>query len=110
MALALLSTPAYAWERADTNRELAWQAIHLADWAQTLQIEDDPDLYETNPFIGEDADRGRVNTWMAGTAIAHYLISRKLSPRKRRIWQWATIITAGAFVQNNHRLGLEIKF
>lgn len=114
LVLALAVTPGLAWPSdewtaADTRREIMWQVLHLADWSQTLQIAERSDLREANPLLGDSPSKGRVNTYFALTAVSHWRLSRRLSPKWRRRWQWASIGLAGAVVLHNKRQGLSIR-
>lgn len=113
-ALVLLSSATFAadpWSDGDIAREVAWQALHLIDWGQTRSIAKNPDQYrELNPILGEHPSIGRVNTYMAASAIAHIIVSDYLSGDWRTAWQWVTIGITASAVHNNYRIGLRLDF
>ena len=96
--------------------EVAWQAIHVIDWGQTLRIADNPDQYhEKNPILGRHPSRGRVNTYMLAGAILHPVVTWLLPEEAevfgfefnpRWVWLGGTIATSGICVVNNHSIGL----
>ena len=114
VAALLTSLPpsAYAeWSKQDQQRQLAYTALHMVDWGQTLDIADQPkDYYETNPVLGQHPSRSEVNTYMATSLATHWLIARRLTPKKRRIFQWTTIVIEGLYITNNKRIGLSVNF
>ncbi len=63
VAALLTSLPpsAYAeWSKQDQQRQLAYTALHMVGWGQTLDIADQPkDYYETNPVLGEHPHAAR---------------------------------------------------
>ena len=107
-----LPPPAYAeWSKQDQQRQLAYTALHMVDWGQTLDIADSlKDYYETNPILGEHPSRSEVNTYMATSLAKHWLIARRLTPKKRRVFQWTTIVVKGLYITNNKRIGLSVNF
>ncbi len=107
-----LPQPAYAeWSKQDQQRQLAYTALHMVDWGQTLDIADQSeDYHEANPILGEHPSRSEVNTFMATSLATHWLIARRLTPKKRRVFQWTTIVVKGLFISNNKRIGLSVNF
>ena len=60
-----------------SRTELAWQAVHAVDVAQTLNIVNDPCYIESNPIttslIGEQPSTGEVIAWGVGAGFLHYV-------------------------------------
>lgn len=107
----LVSAPAVAqWDAASTQREVLWQIINVLDLGTTLDIENHPELYETNPIFGKHPSRERVYALMVVGAVVHYAVSKALKPKYRRYWQHFTIATSAAYVSNNFSLGLRLRF
>lgn len=99
--------------------EAAWQAIHVIDWGQTLNIADNPDYHEKNPLIGRHPSRGKVNLYMGASAIIHPIITYLLPEdykvlginiHPRWLWIGGTITTSGLCVINNNAIGLKANF
>lgn len=97
--------------------ELAWQAVHAVDVAQTLNIVNDPCYVESNPIttslIGEQPSTGEVIAWGVGAGVLHYGVSRYLehtdAPRwMQNTWQAITLTTTAGAVYSNHREGIRI--
>lgn len=111
--LLVCSIAAHAddWTKTDTGLEVAWLTLHALDWGQTRYIARNPDLfYERNPILGDHPSVGRVNTYFALTAIAHYGVSQWLSPSNRRIWQTVSIGFAAGTVNANYNIGVRLDF
>lgn len=97
------------WTRADTAREITYQLIAAADWAQTRSIaKPNSGFDETNPFLGAKPSAAHVNKWFAAGAVAHAAVSYALPADWRRWWQWASISFEGGYVAHNARLGVKI--
>lgn len=117
LIVLLLSCPAHAdeWTRADTYREVAYLALHVADWGQTLYISDHPrEFHENNPILGSHPSRGEVNTYFIATGLLHPVVSYGLKkyapPGWSEAWQYVTIgIEVGA-VANNLSIGIGFGF
>jgi hypothetical protein len=58
------------------------------------------------PANSAHPSRSEVNTFMA----THWLIVRRLTPKKRRTFQWTTIVVEGLCISNNKRIGLSMNF
>ncbi len=41
---------------------------------------------------------------MATSLAKHWLIARRLTPKKRRVFQWTTIVVKGSYITNNKRV------
>ncbi len=100
-----------SWGKEDYAREIAWQAINLVDWNQTLSIADQPDKYkEYNPILGSHPDRGEVNLYFAAGALAHIAVIHVLPKKCRPYFQYLSIGFSGICVMNNFSIGLKVGF
>ena len=111
--ILLLSSPVYAidWSKEDTAREVVWQILHVVDWGQTLDIARQPHKYhELNPILGKHPSVGKVNTYMALSAVAHLGISLALPKEYRKWFQYLTIGATGSLVVHNFNIGLKVRF
>lgn len=99
------------WTTADTYRETAYMAMHVADWGQTLDIADHPEKWhEHNPILGNNPSRGRVNAYFITTAVLHPVVSAALPEPYRKWWQYGTIGLEAVCVGNNARIGIGFGF
>jgi hypothetical protein len=84
---------------------LAGQYVALsADLYQTRRLIDDPNLYETNPIIGEDKNRATqfIVSQMILTHVAAYFLPRK----HRKTFLGLCCGFAAKDVYRNHRIGV----
>lgn len=95
--------------------ELAWQAVHAVDVAQTVQIARAPCYRESDPVtsaaIGEHPSTAGALTWGVGVAALHagvtLLLERGDAPAwVRAAWQAVTIGNSAYFVKNNAEQGI----
>jgi len=110
----LLLLPALAnaddWTTADTQRELVFAALMVADAAQTHDIARHPNMEEINPILGKHPSNAKINVYFAASMAAQYLIAQALSDEYRHAWQYAGIGFEFAIVQNNYKLGIRADF
>jgi hypothetical protein len=100
----------HEWTKSDTALQLSYTLLHLADWGQTLDIENHPDQFETNPLLGRDPTRGEVNTYFATTLALHWLIARALPQKWRNQFQLGTIALEFNVVKDNRSAGIRLSF
>lgn len=102
--------------------EVAWQAVHAVDFAQTDMTARDPDCYKesawpTANIIGSHPSQAGLAAYWAAESAAHYAVSRWLDREEdatgSRAWGWARTawyaVTIGASLDNvvhNHSIGL----
>lgn len=98
------------WTNTDTAMQVLYSGLRVADWNQTLQIEDRDDLIEANIFLGERPGRNEVNVYFISTLLGHYYIARKLSQPYRAYWQMLFIIPQFGTIKNNYGNGLSVNF
>jgi hypothetical protein len=113
---------AQEWTKLDTFTEAASLAPMVADWAQTLNIEWRNShkhlchdklqaCWERNPILGVHPSRAKVNLYFATVIVGHVLIAKKLDHGwGRYAFQGATFFYEYQVVEQNHKLGLAIKF
>lgn len=95
----------------DLYRELAFQALLIADWKQTRQIAREPDRYfERNPILGKHPSVGRVNTYMVAAGVLHWVIAANLSPKWRQQFQLVSVAVQANVVKQNYEVGLSLRF
>jgi len=128
-----------AWRGGDTIRELAFTALTLCDWGQTLNIVDrscprlvlasttttqtatglatdnhyvmDFQEQEKNPILGRFPHRAKVNEYFASIIVGHYLVARAIPIQWRGWFQGVTIgVEAECITRNKVSLGLSIAF
>ncbi len=63
---------------------------------------------ETNIFLGDHPSLGKVNSWFAGTLVAHTAVSYILPKPWRTIWQSVWIGIEGETVRRNYALGISV--
>jgi hypothetical protein len=99
------------WTYTDTALQATFLTLHGMDWAQTLHIVRNPDkYYETNNILGKYPSEGRVNSYMALTAIGHTAIAYALPKPWRTMWQGTGIYIGYDSVQHNINAGIGISF
>jgi len=102
------------WSKDDTVMEGVHALSLLADWAQTRTIAQKDkrghNYHEANPItqkiIGKNPRVQDVDLYMALSLLGHGLISRKLPPKYRKIWQTMTLGGRLQAVMNNDRIGI----
>lgn len=95
----------------DLHRELAFQALLIADWKQTRQIAREPDrYYERNRILGAHPSVGRVDTYMFASGVLHWVVAMNLSPQWREQFQLISISMQANVVQQNYEIGLSLRF
>lgn len=114
LAFVLIASPVHGadkWTDGDIAREVVFQAMHVIDYHQTMNVVNHPDKYrELNPVIGEHPSRDRLNAFMFTGAVLHIGVTHFLPAKWRPYWQYLTIgIKAGCIVQNLNT-GLRIDF
>jgi hypothetical protein len=97
------------------RQEMAWQALHAMDVAQTLNAAGDPcykeEAWLTTRLIGEQPSDGEVLVWGIATAVVHAWISNTLEQRGAPVWLQAvwglgTLGHTTYAVASNHDAGV----
>lgn len=85
-------------------------ALHLIDWGQTMNIQQDPVHYrEINPLIGAHPSRGDVNRYFIGSTIFVYTADKYVF-KKNKVFRFIVISLAVAAVVRNKTIGLKVRF
>jgi hypothetical protein len=100
----------HEWTHRDTALQLSYTALHIADWGQTLDIENHPDQAESNPILGRHPTRGEINTYFATTLALHWLVARVLPQKWRNTFQLGTIALEFDVVSDNRSAGIRVNF
>jgi hypothetical protein len=111
-----LRSSAHAWEiepwsKTDIALEAVCLGLIMVDWGQTLNSADNTERYkEHNPALGNHPSRGRVNTIIPLSMIAHAGIAHVLPGKWRKAWIVSTIAVEIRAVRQNHSVGLKVTF
>ena len=114
--LITVSIPSFAtdhWTRPDTYRGFTFQTLNIIDWGQTRYIAQNPDRYyekESAWIIGEHPTTGRVDAYMAQTAVLHFAISYLLPHDWRSAFQYITIGDKLNATIGNASIGIKVSF
>lgn len=112
----LISLVALAGCQNMSKPELAWQAMHFVDVAQTINgPANDPCFVEANPLtrslIGENPSEESVLLWGMGVAFLHATASHMIEESDAPKWvEWAwhsvSLVTKGSTIIGNHNEGI----
>ena len=112
-----LGIPLAAGCQSLSREELAWQALHAVDVAQTVSAANDPcyveDALITRQLIGANPSTEEVLIWGAGMAVGHAFVTGLLERSDapgwlRKTWSYATITGTGLAVATNHSEGVRV--
>ncbi len=123
LASVILVKPAHAaaWSPPEVAEESLFQAIHLVDLGQTLDIHRHSNLEELGFThggcawaIGHYPSESRIYAYMGAEAALHFAIADLLVHHGRpwmvHAFEGATISVNALVVENNARLGLTVRF
>ena len=123
LASVMLITPARAadWTGQQIAEEGLFQAIHLVDLGQTLDIHRHDNIQEMGLdhggcawAIGHYPSESRIYAYMGAEAALHLLVTSVLvrygTPWMVHTFEAATISVNAMVIDNNARLGLTVKF
>ena len=117
LVLLLATMPAMAdeWTTADKQREAVYLALHAVDWAQTRTIARNPGKHAeggvvASRVIGTHPSVGKVDAYMAGSAVLVAVVARALPSEYRSVFQYVTIGDSAYSVGNNFRIGIGMHF
>jgi hypothetical protein len=95
----------------DLYRELAFQALLIADWKQTRQIARAPDRYfERNPILGNHPSVGRVDTYLFAAASYTGLLQQTFRRSGASNFNSSRIAIQANVVKQNYEIGLNVRF
>jgi hypothetical protein len=97
------------------TEEGVYQALHLADMMQSLDIKNHPGHHEANPILGPHPNDGQVLAYFAAEAGLHYAVTKALydgdAPMwAQRLWQGAWIYWEADNVYTNNQHGIRFTF
>lgn len=103
------------WTKTDTELQAAVTVVTVMDWAQTLHIARNPEKFEERDpivaaIIGKHPTTTKVNALIGSCIVANAYIAYRLPQPYRRYWQGFWIVTEGAAVTHNCRVGIEVRF
>ena len=87
---------------------VAYNVVSAVDMLQTREIQSNPEYTELNPLIG-DSDSEIVGYFVA-KSILHYGVTRILPEQYRTGWLSISIVPSILAVNNNHSIGVNMKF
>ncbi len=94
-------------------REVA-TVLTVTDWAQTLDLENHPDLYETNKILGKHPSRKNINMFFISKLVIHYTANHYLKQlghlKTRTAFNSYQIYVEYNAVTNNAEFGLSKRF
>jgi hypothetical protein len=98
----------WTWEvdRYNVGLALAFTALCIVDWQQTLEIKHHPEKHEANRILGDHPSDGRVNTYFAIAIPAINLLTLAV-PNPVRYWVQGTLtMIEFSYVDGNWAGGL----
>jgi len=115
IAILLFSNSAFAdnWTTADTYREVAFQTLNIIDWGQTRTTALHPELYQEDESawaIGRHPTTGRVDAYMAESAVLHFIVAYYLPQSWRTPFQYLTIGGKLNATIGNASIGIKVSF
>lgn len=110
LSLSLHQVRADSWSEGDKWRQVAYTALHVADWKQTHVIADHPYWGDINPVLGAKPSSGEIDKYFAATLVAHYVIVDQLPSKWRRRFQYFTIGFQATAVGWNYSTGVRVRF
>ena len=113
--LLLLSSSAFAdeWRTEDTYRETAFQVLNVIDWGQTRTTALHPELYQEDEsawVIGKHPTTGKVDAYMAESAVLHFIVAYYLPESWRVPFQYITIGGKLNATIGNASIGIKMSF
>jgi len=123
--LVLLSSHSLAapWSKTDIALQSITTVTLAADWRQTRDIKNHPELQELNLLLGPHPSNEKIDMYMGGAIVGHALISHYLpdlvllcggSPAaaklSRTIWQATWIGLETSAIANNYAMGIKVGF
>lgn len=94
----------------EQKREYLVYTTLMLDAAQTLDIKNHPELYETNPLLGRHPSDVKIVSYFIGAGFAHDAITKALPSQYRAAWQFGWAALEIGTIIRNHRLDLRFNF
>lgn len=92
----------------EIEMEVGYSITHIIDWGQTRAISESSKFVELNPILGKHPTLSAINNYMAGTLVAHWLITYLLPEEWREEFQITTLVLEGVVILWNYSLGVGI--
>ena len=112
--LLFCATPALAdkpWDSVDKSLGAAVLVLHVADWAQTRYIAENPDrFYETNPLLGKHPSKAQVDRFFVLTGVAGYFLADWLEGDGRKFFLGGVAMAKLGVVIHNDSIGIKMEF
>ncbi len=96
-----------SWDTTDKALLVGCAALWYMDYQQTLQIVEDENRYELNPFLGENPSKDRVNMHFAGSFALNYFIADKLNSKNRKKYLSIMVMFESAVINHNVQVGIK---
>jgi hypothetical protein len=110
IAVGMHATYASDLSPLEQKRELFVYSTLVLDAAQTLDIKNHPDLYETNPLLGRHPSDAKIVAYFIGAGFAHNAVTKALPTRYRAMWQYGWAALEIGTIIRNRKLNLRFNF
>ena len=87
---------------------VAYTVVSAVDMLQTREIQSNPEFTEMNPLIG--TSDSEIVGYFVAKSILHYGVTRILPEQYRTGWLSISIVPSILAVENNHTIGVDMKF
>ncbi|MGZ3240710.1 MAG: hypothetical protein ACXWJK_10185 [Burkholderiaceae bacterium] len=94
----------------EQKRELLVYTTLMLDAAQTLDIKNHPNLYETNPLLGRHPSDTKIVAYFIGAGFAHDAVTKALPTEYRATWQYGWAALEIGTIIRNRKLNLRFNF
>jgi len=94
----------------EQKREWLVYTTLALDAAQTLDIKNHPNLYETNPLLGRHPSDTKIVAYFIGAGFGHNAITKKLPTEYRAAWQYGWAALEIGTIIRNRKLNLRFNF
>jgi hypothetical protein len=108
----LFPCQALGWDRDEQILEGCVVGSYVADWLQTRQLENRPDLRETGAFglLGKHPNKESVDLYFVGLIASHIFIANYLKDDWRKVFQMTTLYLSVTTINHNYSVGLKVRF
>ena len=110
LAVTINAQAADDWSTTDKALAASAMTAYALDWAQTRDIANHPDLYETNPLLGRHPSNGKINIHFIGTGLITLGIAHVLPSTYRKLFLTGVVVVEARFISHNAHLGLKVRF
>jgi hypothetical protein len=98
------------FDKTDIAREAVFLTLMAVDYKQTLDIKNNPNMWEQNPLLGKHPSDKKIKTYFVATSLAHVGIAMILPKEHREVWQYVGIALEALVVIHNKKMGLQFSF